>query len=232
MTEIQVEDHESASFRLFGFFVELFRVSKKSSLQADMRIHRWSDRAALCISLQLQQILRKWERTRSWKRKLLPFWGSFWVSNSISGWAFCTRGSPSGWNPWFNLKGDMCLLQSTLDSCGCCCWWRTARETPALISFRSTSERASARTPQTAWASKTCSPGPARLCWRTFLESTQVKGCTLCQSYSNILFIYIVRTLNVAVNILLWLFLSILKDKENGSSKIISTNICLKSSCN
>lgn len=154
----------------------------------DTRIRRWSDPAVVCISLQLQQTLRKWERTRSWKRKLLPSWRSFWVGNSISGWRFCRRGWPSGQTQGFHLKALMCLLQSTLVLCGCCCWWRMARETPMLISFRSTSENASARTSQTAWASETCSPGPARLCWRTFLESTQVKGalCASC-SYSKIL---------------------------------------------
>lgn len=171
----------------------------------ETRIRRWSEPAVVCISLQLQQTLRKWERTRSWKKKLLPSWGSFWVSNIISGWRFCRRGWPSGRTQWFHLKTLMCLLQSTLGLCGCCCWWRIARETPMLISFRSTSERASARTSQTAWASETCSPGPAQFCWRTFLESTQVKGalCASC-SYSNILHYYM-ATLKVVV-ILLWLF--------------------------
>lgn len=63
----------------------------------ETRIRRRSDPAVVCISLQLQQTLRKWERTRSWKIKLLPSWRSFWVSNStgISGWRFCRRGWPS-----------------------------------------------------------------------------------------------------------------------------------------
>lgn len=170
----------------------------------ETRISRPSDPAVVCISPQLQQTLRKWERTRSWKRKLLPSWRSFWVGNSISGWRFCRRGRPSGRPQGFHLKALMCLLQSTLVLCGCCCWWRMARETPMLISFRSTSDRASARTSQTAWALETCSPGPAQFCWRTFLESTQVKGalCASC-SYSNIL-LY-TATLKV-VDILLWLF--------------------------
>lgn len=93
---------------------------------------------------------------------------------------------------------DVCLLQSTLVSCGCCCWWHTARGTPMLISYRSTSERASARTSQTAWASETYSPGPARLCWRTFLESTQVKGA-LCAGCSHSIILLYMGTLKVAV---------------------------------
>lgn len=68
---------------IFGILNWIALWKQLISLQVNARIHRRSDRAAVCISLLLQQTLREWERTRSSNRKSLPFWGSFWVSSSV-----------------------------------------------------------------------------------------------------------------------------------------------------
>lgn len=76
-----------------------------------------------------------------------------------------------------DLRAQFCRhvsLQLTLDLCGCCCWWRTAREIPTPFSSTSTFRKASATRSQAAWALMMCWPGPTPLCSETFLESIQV----------------------------------------------------------